>query len=190
VAILGQVNKEGNYTLLAGARLSSVIAEAGGFTETAEPTKVKVVRQGQQEYYDLTPLMRGEALPKDPEVRDGDLVVVPDSQHRVLVLGCVKKPGSYPFKPGDRVLDVLAAAEWVDVKGAANRAAFVRPIGENKMAWSEISLILAAQYGDMKHNPTLQNGDMIFVPPVSERTLAKYLQLLYPVAALYNAVTP
>lgn len=191
IAVLGEVKEQGNYTLVTGARLSSAVAQAGGLTPMAEPSQVQFIRAGNAVTVDLSPLAQGGTLQSDPELQDGDLVVIPVSQHQVTILGVVAKPGVYTFRPGDRVLDVLAqAGGWVPDQGAqggaANRAALLRPQANNVVAWGLIDLRVAVDRGDMRYNVEVMNGDMIYVPPVSNRTLSRYLKDLYPMAALVN----
>lgn len=190
VSVMGEVKATGNFTFTTPARLSDAIARAGGFSDNAEPTAVKLIRQGQQTLVDLTPYLRGEALPEDPALVDGDLVVVPESQHRVMLLGQVKTPGTYSFKPGDRVLDVLAARGWITDKGAAHRALLVRQTGPGEASYAEISLTDAARRGNNKGNPPLENGDIVFVPPLSNRNLTFFIQSLLPVSTFIRALNP
>lgn len=188
VSVIGEVKTPGNFTFTTPARLSDAIARAGGFSENGEPTGVKLVREGSQQVVDLTPYLRGEALPQDPSLVDGDLIVVPESQHRVMLLGQVKNPGTYSFKAGDRALDALAAHGWITDKGAAHRALLVRQTGPNTAAYAEISLTEAAKHGNNKGNPPLQNGDIVFVPPLSTRNAAFFIQSLLPLSTFINAI--
>jgi polysaccharide export outer membrane protein len=189
ISVMGEVKAPGNFTFGAPSRLSDAIAKAGGFSENAEPTQVKLVRQGTQTAVDLAPYLRGESLPDDPALTDGDLVVVPESTHRVMILGQAKTPGSYVFRPGDRLLNVLAAHGWVTDKGAAHRAYLVRQTAPDTAAYAEVSLIRAAKYGDNKGNPELRNGDIIFIPPLSTRNASFYIQSLLPISQFINILT-
>ncbi|MBP8953524.1 MAG: SLBB domain-containing protein, partial [Armatimonadetes bacterium] len=180
VAVLGQVAREGHYTLRSGAKLSQAIAQAGGFTSMADTDHVKLVRNGEQQFVDLSMIERGAELPADPQLQDGDLIIVPESMHRVTILGLVKNPGNYMFKKGDRVVDVLGeAGGWIERQGAPNRAILVRKLPDGRLGAGEISPLRTAVRGDQKGNPLLEDGDIIYIPQVSRMTFTGILNTLF-----------
>ncbi len=70
--VTGEVNKPGQYAYQKGMSLLHAISTAGGFTEKARRSKVKVVRESQGKKVELSLTL---AQPIEP----GDTVIVPES---------------------------------------------------------------------------------------------------------------
>lgn len=180
VSLLGQVVREGRYQLQPGASLSDAVAQAGGFAGSAETGRIKLIRGGEQQFVDMSSIQRGDEIPEDPLLQDGDLVIVPETMHRVTVLGMVKLPGNYVFKKGDRVVDALGqAGGWIERQGAPNRAILVRRLPDGQLGAGEISPLRTAVRGDQKGNPPLEDGDIIYIPQSSRLTLTGILNTLF-----------
>jgi len=75
--VRGEVKQPGRYPRITGVTIVQAIAAAGGFTEFANPKKVKIIRAGK------TFVRNVEDLERDPEkdeaVDSGDVIVVPRS---------------------------------------------------------------------------------------------------------------
>jgi len=185
VSMLGEIRGVGRRQLEAGTTLSEAIAAAGGLTPNADPARVNIVRDGLAQTVDLSPLLlRGEVIDNDPELEDGDLIVAPESTHRVTVLGFVKATGTYYFKPGETVLDgVLKAGGWVEKQSAANRTILVRRDGD-VVTWGQVDLLATAKRGDPESNPPLEDDDILYVPEVSQMTLEGFVRTLFPVSTI------
>jgi polysaccharide export outer membrane protein len=180
VTVIGEVVREGTLDIRPLSRLSEAVAKAGGFTPAAAMHQVRLVRNGEQTVFDLAALDRGEELPDDPVLQDRDLVVVPETMHRVTVLGGVTRSGNYVFKSGDRIIDAVGqAGGWIDGKAAPNRTVLVRRLEDGQLAAGQVDLLAASKHGVEKGNPELQDGDMIYIPPVSNQTLRGILQTVF-----------
>jgi len=187
ITVLGEVVKSGNFPLQAGSRLSRAIAQAEGFSEKADTARVQLVRGGGQQDYDLTPMLRGESITQDPEIQDGDLIVVPEAHYFVTILGVVEKPGVYQFRPGATVLEAVAGlgGGWKEKQSAPNRTILSRKVGD-QVGVAELDLLAVTKTGDFKANPTLEDGDIIYVPQVSQNTLKGIMEILFPVASVFR----
>ena len=79
--VVGEVNKPGAYKLHSGEVLSQALAEAGGFGEFADPSKIRILRHRETETVVLTVnynLVRsGGDISADVPVEPGDTVSVP-----------------------------------------------------------------------------------------------------------------
>lgn len=183
VHVLGRVKLQGVYHPKRGARLSQIIAAAGGLEQDADATNVCLLREGSEQRVDMTPLLLGMTLEKDPELRDGDLVNVPQSIHTATVLGAVGKPGVITFRVGDRVLDAVGAAGgWLPNLSAPANAILTRRVPEG-LGWMPVNLILGTR-GDQKNNPPLKDGDIIFVPDPHKNRFKEAMQTIFPLASL------
>jgi protein involved in polysaccharide export with SLBB domain len=189
VHVLGRVKMQGAYHPRRGARLSQIIAAAGGLETDADATKVSLLRDGTEQRVDMTPLLTGMTMENDPSLQDGDLVSVPQSIHTATVLGAVNRPGVITFRVGDHVLDAVGAAGgWLPTLSAPQSTILTRRIPEG-MAWSPVNLILGTR-GDAKNNPALKDGDIIFVPDPRKNRFKEVMQTIFPLASLIQVVTP
>jgi polysaccharide biosynthesis/export protein len=79
--VLGEVNKPGVYQLHSGEVLSQALAEAGGFGEYADPSKIRILRHRESETVVLTVnynvVRSGGDVSADVPVEPGDTVSVP-----------------------------------------------------------------------------------------------------------------
>ena len=89
VILSGQVRVAGPQEMIAGEplRLSSAILKAGGFTEWARQSKVRVTRQingaTQSTEYDVKEIIEKGDEKADPILKDGDRIFVPKSIIRI-----------------------------------------------------------------------------------------------------------
>ena len=85
VKVDGEVARPGSFTIGTGTTLSKVFADAGGFTEIADPSKVYVYRQIGRERlvakYDVKAIRA--ARRSDPRIYGGDFVMVFSSDTKV-----------------------------------------------------------------------------------------------------------
>jgi len=81
VVVAGTVTTPGPYTLKTDFSLVSALYSAGGPTKQANLRDVQIVRSGKVVAYDITQLTHGN-LTQNPELQDGDLVVVPEG-HKI-----------------------------------------------------------------------------------------------------------
>ena len=125
VSVLGHVTRPGRYTLEgAAARLSDVVAMAGGLVPSASDTLVvKRVRQGKAESInvDLGAIIRGSPEANDLELAAGDSVFVPKAPV-VYVYGEVTRGGSYRLEPGMTVMQAISLAGGLTPRGSEKLA--------------------------------------------------------------------
>ena len=79
--VIGEVNKPGAYHLHSGEVLSQALAEAGGFGEFADPSKIRILRHKENETVVLTVnynvVRSGGDVSADVPMEPGDTVSVP-----------------------------------------------------------------------------------------------------------------
>ena len=76
VSVMGEVGKQGIYTLDPNAGVVQAIASAGGITDFADHDGIFVVRAGHRIRFSLASLTRGEGKAAAFRLEAGDLVVV------------------------------------------------------------------------------------------------------------------
>lgn len=84
VFVFGEINDPGDYPYNDGATVLDVIAQAGGYTQTASRSGVYISRPGTQEVIpvDLDVMLGSGQVASAPALREGDVVVVPYSPDR------------------------------------------------------------------------------------------------------------
>jgi polysaccharide export outer membrane protein len=132
LAIAGEVNNPGNYTIPADPQkqptITNLVDQAGGLTVSADISQVTLRRteDGVEEIYVLNfwDLLREGDLKKDIPLRDGDVIIIPTKseinsfEHRqltdasfgikyeepphVTLIGEINRPGSYIVGPDQR----------------------------------------------------------------------------------------
>lgn len=124
VNVAGKVNAPGIVALDRGYRLSEVLLKSG-WVNPAGATYVYLRRPGAPEQkLDIESIVRGEA-DKDPVMRAGDTVFVPDAD-TFFISGQVNRPGSFPILPGMTIRQAMATAGGVTATGSSNKVGLVR----------------------------------------------------------------
>jgi protein involved in polysaccharide export with SLBB domain len=169
VTLTGQVNKPGATRLPPGASVADALLLAGGPTVAASLSAVKLLHpDGTEELLDLKEAERAAAV----ALRDGDQLVIPDSNSRVAVMGNVRNPGYFPiseFAPFTAVQAVLTAGGFAD-KAQPGKSYVIRPLPDGRMEKIPIDLHAAMKSGDPEENVLLAPGDTVYVPKSSGLT--------------------
>jgi protein involved in polysaccharide export with SLBB domain len=118
-------------------------------------------------------------------VQPGDTIFIAATAEQIYVLGSVSKPGLYPIKRGDRVLDLLVTAGGAGA--GASSAVLVRRDAKGQPVTKPLDLKKIMAKGDMAENEPLQPGDVLYVPDrKSHHSASEALGLLWPLTGLIN----
>ncbi len=141
VHVSGAVPRPGRYLALPVARVSSVLEQAFADTVSAPVTNpdyrpalrnVRVLHaDGTESRADLLQYFTSGDRSANPYLQDGDVLFVPayePARSSVFVGGAVPFPGSYDYRTGDTVADLVALAGGID-PGSARRVRIVRKSG-------------------------------------------------------------
>lgn len=161
ITVLGEVNRPGAYQLLEGQRVSDLVAAAGGLTSNAAPQSAFVVRGGQQVPVDVQKVLAGDMEANIP-LRPGDMMIVPQSQNRIAVMGAVRNPGVFRLVDNMKLIDALAGAGGPTDNGSLTNVTVVRIEGGQPKP-IVANLEKALNGSDISQNLVLQNGDVVFV---------------------------
>ncbi len=158
VYLLGQVKSPGDYQLRPNVGILELIASAGGPTNRADLAKAVVIR-GKTETIKLD-LFTAFAKNQSPDVKlqAGDVLFVPETDRRIVVLGEIGRPGAYDLLEGQHVSDLLAAAGGPTQKAGLAKAFLLR---DNSQMPVDLKRVMA---GDMTANVPLKAGDMLVIP--------------------------
>ena len=194
VAVVGAVDKPGQFQLQRSARLLELVSLAGGPTERAG-LRIFVAHTDQAttcddtatrsatgfESFDLNQTLKGEAL-SNPYVRAGDVVTIPEAQ-QVFVVGDVFRPMSIPLKEKVTLSQAVAMAGGVmpDAKKENVRILRQAPGAATK---TEIVADLNAISKRKADDPELIANDIVEVPTsTGKRILRGLISAVAPAAS-------
>jgi len=165
VSVIGRAARPGSYELPAGSRVIDAVAAAGGVAADADRRSVLVIpagKSGPSVTVDLDQALRtgdvGHIL------SDGDVVFIPDTRRQVAVMGEVAQPGVYAYTEGMTLMEVMAMAGGPSAKADLDRVRLYRGERVEDALRLEVADDRLAFEGDIKRNPALAPGDILFVP--------------------------
>jgi len=164
ITILGQVKSPGSYEIKGNLNLTAAIALAGGFTETADTSKVKIIRDidGKKETLEVnTDNFLGQAG-SDVAIRASDTIVVGECG-RVFIMGQVIRPGVYSLGKDLTVTGAISLAGGFTPTAAPDGTRVIRiEDGNKKIIHVPAGSILKG--GDASKNISLKDNDTIVIP--------------------------
>ncbi|MDR7427334.1 MAG: SLBB domain-containing protein [Armatimonadota bacterium] len=185
IVVLGQVNRPGAYDLLEGQRVSDLIAAAGGVTTKAALTRAFIVRNNEQIAVDLAKVLAGN-VEANVALKAGDMLVVPEFQNRIAVLGAVNRPGTYDLEEGMKLIDAVALAGGRTDRGNLSQVVVIRLDGGKTTTLT--ANVDRALSGDLSQNIPLRHGDVVFVPErgITVGTVLQYLNVFNLIRILFG----
>ncbi len=164
ISILGQVKIPGSYQMKGGMTFTQVMAVAGGFTEEADVSKIKIMRvvdnKKETLIVDMDKIMNKQA--PDIEVRPNDTIIVGEYGN-FSVVGQVAKPGIYKLKKKLSIIDAISMAGGFSPTAAQNGTKIIRVEGGQKRVISvPVSRIMKGE--SVSKEVSLKAEDVIVVP--------------------------
>lgn len=171
VRVSGQVGRPGFAYLNDDEPLSDAIAQVGGVLPAGSTWRVGLERGGTTQLLSLSD-ERFNAPGKN-----GDAITVPLAA-RVNVAGLVEKPGATTLKTDVTLLSALYEAggptKFADL-------ANVQVLSDRAKASYDITKLV---HGDLSQNPTLHDGDVVFVPEGRKIVFRSIFEAILSVASL------
>ncbi|RYG57756.1 hypothetical protein EON80_27885, partial [bacterium] len=166
VTISGEVARPGPYEIQEGESLPELLARAGDATGEASLKSVVLKRGADSRVVDIySAVTTGQK--SDVTLQNGDFVVVPRNESRVVVMQAVNRPGNYAI-PENGVLtvtDALSLAGGPRDGARIKEIALLRPNPRAENGVERRIITLDKIYkGDLSENVTLRNGDVLYVP--------------------------
>lgn len=177
VAVMGAVDKPGQFQLQRRVRLLELVSLAGGPTDRAGQ-QVIVAHSNELasceqttapsahdfDSYDLTSTLRGEGS-SNPYVQPGDIITVPEAQ-QVFVVGNVFKPTSISLKEKVTVSQAVAIAGGTMADAKKDRVRILRQLTGSHTR-TEIIVNLEAISKRKADDVELKANDIVEVPTSS-----------------------
>ena len=133
VALAGELNRPGNYTLPAFASPFNALFAAGGPNENGSFRHIQVYRDSKLlteiDVYDF--LIKG-AHSSSITLRDNDVIIVPPVRARVELTGPVRREGFFEVKPNENLNDLLSFAGGFKPEGYKDRLTLTRMTGTER----------------------------------------------------------
>ena len=159
VMILGQVRNPGTYELSGETRVLQLIARAGGPTGMAALEQLKLSRGEEVLEIDLQALLNGTNPAENYLLQDGDVLYLPEEVLELSIFGEVARPGSYPWREGKRLSELLAEAGNQTGSGDLSNIRITYPDGS--MEYVNFLAYLQDIYPDA--DPVLPAGSSIYI---------------------------
>jgi protein involved in polysaccharide export with SLBB domain len=166
IYVVGSVENPGVRIASSAMRVSEVVPGVG--PQGAIPRNIRLQRiNGDSLRIDLARFFHLGDLTQNPSLREGDLLVVPSPDRRIEVYGPVAYPGTYEFRPGETLAELLSvvnggAAFPVQAADSIRVARFT-----GNTSTEVITLPRAEALGSSGKAFELQPFDAIYVPEVA-----------------------
>lgn len=152
VEVLGDVANPGETYLWTDEPLSDAIEQAGGTKDSAAVGRVELQPSGE----DLHLVALGDRAFTEP-ASEGERIVIPTAP-RVTVAGMVYTPGVTVLKNNFTLLSAMYTA------GGISKWANIKDVQVTHDGVTRHYDVTALTHGDVSQNPTLADGDTVFVP--------------------------
>lgn len=169
VEVYGAVKTPGNYEALSPLNLQRALAMAGGTTPEANIAAVLIVhnekQQAIEQTIDLTTHFFADTLTITPDLRNGDVVIVPrlSPSTAVRIFGAVHSPGEVYCSKSDNLYDVIVRAGGFMPDADSRRVKLVTPYGRISHN-TDFDVFSIMESGHVLDLPLVHPGDIVIVP--------------------------
>jgi protein involved in polysaccharide export with SLBB domain len=177
VQVAGLVNDPGIYQITSGESLQDFLLRVDAFSRRTDLGSAYIIRGQEGDspvHLPIFPYLKekqnGSAL---FTLQDGDVIMIPERQEDVYVVGSVQYPGRYPYIPGLKMRDYIGYAGSMNQASSPRKARLIRKSSEDE-----------AKGLDLPVYP----GDTVFVPRNVEFGVREVAAILSTVASFLIAI--
>jgi polysaccharide export outer membrane protein len=158
--VLGEVLRQGAYSMEKDTTTLEAVTLAGGFTDRAAPAGAKILRKradGVQESIDVD---LGDPKAREIQLAEGDTLLVPRG-NTFFVSGEVRKPGAYQLEKSTTAFGAVTVAGGFTEKAGQSQAKLIRrlPSGQEQTTALDLSGADPAA-----RDFALRDGDTLLIP--------------------------
>jgi protein involved in polysaccharide export with SLBB domain len=157
IFLLGEVRKQGAYTVSALSTTINALLSCGGIKESGSLRNIQLKRAGKViatlDLYDL--LMRGDTSADQP-LQPGDVIFVPVIEKQISVSGAVRRPAKYEIQ-GDETLE-----DAVRIAGGSSDRSVLDLIRLERLGTNYHPVVRNLNFAIDK-NLIIQSGDQISI---------------------------
>lgn len=166
--VLGEVKRPGPFQMDPTGKSTSVtaaITQAGGFTEKAAQSQVRLTRRlpSGEEQVTTVDVSGPDARLREIFITDGDILLVP-SGNTFYIMGEVRKPGAYQLDQGTTIIQGVALAGGFTEKAAPNRTRVIRTHPSGRQETLTVDLNDVIKRGQREKDLPLTANDVVVVP--------------------------
>lgn len=127
VTITGQIKREGIYEIKQGEHLTDILNFAGGFSDTAYTAAISVIQNTntQKKVIDVSADSFATYIPKNADIYTIGKIL-DKYENRVQIQGAVFRPGSYEWKNGLTLLQLIEKAQGLKEDAFIKRGIITR----------------------------------------------------------------
>jgi polysaccharide export outer membrane protein len=143
VSVLGQVGAPGRYAVESNTTIFDLLAQAGGITATGSDIVyiIRLDKDGKEQRFpvDLKGLANGSGTIHAMSLQGGDSVFVPKAE-QFSIYGEVTTPGRYRVEPGMTVIEAIARAGGITLRGSQRRVEIKRKLPNGDYSTVKVKL--------------------------------------------------
>lgn len=191
-SVIGFANRPGIYDLRPGDSLMTLLATAGGpLVDRADMRRATLRRANSSELIpiDLYAISEKGDTSQNYIIEDGDMLSIPESNNKVLVIGQIPRPGVFNYKEPMTVQDALAQAGGeIPTRSWLSKTLIIRerPGMPGVYDRIQVDIVRFIRKGDSAQNIALRPGDIVYVPETKTPDLDRISRLLSS-AAFFNS---
>jgi len=162
ISVIGEINAPGTYTLPATATAFNALYLSGGPNENGSFREIRLIRDGATiKTIDVYDFLINADPTANVQLREQDILFVPNYKTRVEIQGEVKHTGIFEIKPDEKMSDLIRFAGDFTDKAYSGSLTVMRKNEKER----EVRNVANANYGKFP----LQNGDSVIVAATLER---------------------
>ncbi len=162
INVLGELNAPGTYTLPSTASAFNALFLSGGPNENGSFREIKLIRDGATiKTIDIYDFLVNADPSCNIQLREQDILFVPNYKSRVEIDGEVKQRGIFETKEGETLKDLIRFAGGFSDEAYTHSMSVVR----NTDREHELKTVVKADFGKF----TLQNGDLVTTASILNR---------------------
>ena len=184
VNVSGEVNNPGPVVVSAFTNALNVVALAGGLNEYGNLRNIQIKRNNRIiDSIDIYRYLTRGDFGRHLYMENGDFVIVPIYEKKVLASGQFKRPMYYELKENEGFRDLLKYTGGLTPDAYASGGVIIRNISEKQTIKNVNFNAIGLKTGDKIVDEPLFNGDVVVVPTINSGLTNKVIvkgEVVYP----------
>ena len=184
VNVSGEVNNPGPVVVSAFTNALNVIAMAGGLNEYGNLRNIQIKRNNRIiDSVDVYRYLTKGDFGKHLYMENGDFVIVPIYDKKVLASGQFKRPMYYQLKTNEGFQDLIKYTGGLTPDAYASGGVIIRNVKEKQTIKNVNFNAIGLKAGDKVVDEPLYNGDIVVVNPINPGLINKVIvrgEVVYP----------